>query len=80
MGGRCSPGLLDAGLLMHLDELPKKTGELALSAGFTEVRIYVADLERHALHLLTGPDAAAPPDSEPVRGRFSRGGGDTRAE
>ncbi|WP_406011222.1 serine/threonine-protein phosphatase [Streptomyces sp. NBC_00637] len=56
-------GLLDAGHLMPLDELPKRAGEAALFAGFTDVWIYVADLQRYALHLLPGPDGA-PPDGE----------------
>ncbi|MFJ9025786.1 PP2C family protein-serine/threonine phosphatase [Streptomyces sp. NPDC102259] len=60
-------GLLDAGHLMPLDELPTKAGECALAAGFTAVWIYVADLPRHALHLLIGPDGAPPDTGEHIR-------------
>ncbi|MCF3962511.1 PP2C family protein-serine/threonine phosphatase [Streptomyces fuscigenes] len=37
-----------------LDDLPDTVGEHARTAGFTEVRIYVGDVERRALHLITG--------------------------
>lgn len=67
-GGRAMlAGLLDAGHLMPLDELPKKAGECALAAGFTAVWIYVADLRRHALHLLIGPDGAPPDTGRHIR-------------
>ncbi|WP_435841331.1 PP2C family protein-serine/threonine phosphatase [Streptomyces fagopyri] len=56
-------GLLNASHLMPLDALPDKVGDFARAAGFTEVRIYVADLRYQALHLLTGPNGA-PPDTE----------------
>ncbi|WP_407566367.1 PP2C family protein-serine/threonine phosphatase [Streptomyces sp. 184] len=55
-------GLLDASHLMPLDVLPQKANEHARAAGFTDVLIYVADLDRQALHLLTGPDGE-PPDA-----------------
>ncbi|MFF2475973.1 PP2C family protein-serine/threonine phosphatase [Streptomyces sp. NPDC058066] len=56
-------GLLHASHLMPLDALPDKTGELARATGFTDVLIYVADLGRQELHLLTGPNGA-PPDAD----------------
>ncbi|MFD4262774.1 hypothetical protein ACFWR9_35475 [Streptomyces sp. NPDC058534] len=51
-------GLLDASHLMLLDALPDTVGRHARAAGFTDVRIYVADLGHRSLHLLTGPDGA----------------------
>jgi serine phosphatase RsbU (regulator of sigma subunit) len=60
-GGRAMlAGLLDVSHLMPLDALPEKAGEFARAAGFTDVLIYVADLRRQGLHLLTGPNGAAP--------------------
>lgn len=60
-------GLLDASHLMPLDALPDKTGEYARAAGFTDVLIYVADLEGQALHLLAGPGNARPGTENDVR-------------
>ncbi|MET8291922.1 hypothetical protein ABZV80_43360 [Streptomyces sp. NPDC005132] len=63
-GGRAMlAGLLNASHLMPLDALPDKVGDFARAAGFTEVRIYVADLRHQALHLLIGPNGA-PPETE----------------
>ncbi len=47
-------GLLEAVGNTALDDLPDAVSEHAKGAGFTEVRIYLGDVERHALHLLPG--------------------------
>lgn len=49
-------GLLSGSRTMPLDQLPATVTEHAAAAGFTEAEIYLGDLERRALHLLTGPD------------------------
>ncbi|WP_436848209.1 PP2C family protein-serine/threonine phosphatase [Streptomyces collinus] len=54
--------LLDASHLMPLDAFPAKCVECARAAGFTDVLIYLVDLGRRGLHLLTGPEGA-PPDA-----------------
>ncbi|MEU9382866.1 PP2C family protein-serine/threonine phosphatase [Streptomyces sp. NPDC048279] len=60
-------GLLDASHLMPLDVLPEKAGEHARAAGFTDLLIYVADLERRGLHLLPGEKGASPGAAEVIR-------------
>ncbi|MET7356096.1 PP2C family protein-serine/threonine phosphatase [Streptomyces mirabilis] len=67
-GGRAMlAGLLDASHLMPLDALPEKAGEHARAAGFTDLLIYVTDLERRGLHLLTGPNGASPGTAGVIR-------------
>ncbi|MCZ4124604.1 PP2C family protein-serine/threonine phosphatase [Streptomyces sp. H39-S7] len=56
-------GLLNASHLMPLDALPDRVGDYSRAAGLTGVLIYVADLGRQELHLLTGP-GGPPPDTE----------------
>ncbi|WP_328862971.1 hypothetical protein [Streptomyces sp. NBC_00306] len=60
-------GLLDASHLMPLDTLPDTAVEYARAAGFTGLLIYVADLNRQGLHLLTGPNGAAPGTETDIR-------------
>ncbi|MEU0038872.1 PP2C family protein-serine/threonine phosphatase [Streptomyces sp. NPDC006333] len=67
-GGRAMlAGLLNASHLMPLDALPEKAREHARAAGFTDLLIYVADLERMGLHLLTKPHGAPPGTAEVIR-------------
>ncbi|MGV9273763.1 PP2C family protein-serine/threonine phosphatase [Streptomyces griseosporeus] len=47
-------GLLAASHVMPLELLPARVTEHAAAAGMTEVLIYVGDVQRHALRLLTG--------------------------
>ncbi|MFJ6087844.1 PP2C family protein-serine/threonine phosphatase [Streptomyces sp. NPDC092369] len=47
-------GLLSASHLMPLELLPTTTAEHAANAGFTDVLIYLADLQGDVLRLLTG--------------------------
>ncbi|MFV0131458.1 PP2C family protein-serine/threonine phosphatase [Streptomyces sp. HMX112] len=65
-GRRMLGGLLAASHLMPLELLPGKTAEHARAAGFSEVRIYLGDLQRRVLRLLTGlgPDAGGGADGE----------------
>ncbi|MFF3001038.1 PP2C family protein-serine/threonine phosphatase [Streptomyces sp. NPDC057950] len=60
-------GLLNASHLMPLDALPEKAREHARAAGFTDLLIYVADLERMGLHLLTDPNGARQGAAEVIR-------------
>jgi hypothetical protein len=53
-GGKMLAGLLAASRLIPLEWLPATTAEHAASAGFTHTLIYLADLQREMLHLLTG--------------------------
>ncbi|GAA2497290.1 PP2C family protein-serine/threonine phosphatase [Streptomyces gobitricini] len=57
-------GLLAASHLMPLELLPARIAEHATAAGFPEVLIYVGDLQRRALRLLTGQglDAGRAPE------------------
>ena len=57
-------GLLNVIGTTSLDDLPDTVSEHAPDAGFTEVRIYLGDLERRALHLLAG--ARTPESAERV--------------
>ncbi|MFD3332108.1 PP2C family protein-serine/threonine phosphatase [Streptomyces sp. NPDC058700] len=47
-------GLLEASHLMPLEQLPARTAQYAALAGFPQVLIYLADLQRDVLRLLTG--------------------------
>jgi len=47
-------GLLAASHLMPLESLPANTAEHARAAGFSQVLIYLGDLQRRVLRLLTG--------------------------
>ncbi|MEU0009048.1 PP2C family protein-serine/threonine phosphatase [Streptomyces sp. NPDC006314] len=47
-------GLLTASHLMPLELLPSKTAEHAAAVGFSQVLIYLGDLQRDVLRLLTG--------------------------
>ncbi|MGW2938772.1 PP2C family protein-serine/threonine phosphatase [Streptomyces sp. NPDC001156] len=60
-------GLLDASHLMPVEALPEQAEEHARAAGFSEVLIYVADLQLTGLHLLTGPDATPTQDERHLR-------------
>ena len=51
--------LLDASHLMPFELLPAKATECARAASFHQVLIYVADLQRHTLHLVPGDEAAS---------------------
>ncbi|MFJ8697013.1 PP2C family protein-serine/threonine phosphatase [Streptomyces roseolilacinus] len=53
-GRRMLAGLLAASHLMPLESLPAKTAEYARAAGFSQVLIYLGDLQRNVLRLLTG--------------------------
>ncbi|MEU6810460.1 PP2C family protein-serine/threonine phosphatase [Streptomyces sp. NPDC046831] len=53
-GRRMLAGLLAASHLMPLELLPAKTAAHAAAVGFRQVLIYLADLQRDALRLLTG--------------------------
>ncbi|MBB4161724.1 PP2C family protein-serine/threonine phosphatase [Streptomyces cinereoruber] len=55
--------LLEASHLTPLEALPQAAAEHAGAAGFTDLRIYVADVRRQHLYLLPGPDDV-PPDAE----------------
>ncbi|WP_339135027.1 PP2C family protein-serine/threonine phosphatase [Streptomyces sp. f51] len=67
-GGRAMlASLLDASHLMPLDALPEKAGEHARTAGFTDLLIYVTDLEHRELHLLAGPNGAPPDTAQDIR-------------
>ncbi|MFD5450582.1 PP2C family protein-serine/threonine phosphatase [Streptomyces sp. NPDC127100] len=59
-------GLLAASHLMPLELLPARVTEHAATAGLNEVLIYIADVQRHALRLLTGrgEDAGQAADHE----------------
>ncbi|MER6678969.1 hypothetical protein [Streptomyces sp. NPDC000983] len=59
--------MLDASHLMPLDALPEVAGEHARAAGFTDLLIYVADLERRGLHLLTGANGVPPDAARDIR-------------
>ncbi|MGC5013248.1 PP2C family protein-serine/threonine phosphatase [Streptosporangium sp. DT93] len=52
-------GLLRAGHLAALEQLPDLVAEHAASAGLDEVRIYLADLQHSVLRLLTGEGPSA---------------------
>ncbi|MYW05517.1 PP2C family protein-serine/threonine phosphatase [Streptomyces sp. SID3343] len=58
-------GLLAAAHLMPIEMLPAKTAEHARAAGFTEVLIYLVDLQGRTLSLLPGPSVAADGEDEP---------------
>ncbi|WP_228973134.1 PP2C family protein-serine/threonine phosphatase [Streptomyces sp. DH12] len=53
-GRRMLAGLLGASHLMPLELLPSRTVEHAAAVGFTDVLIYLGDLQREVLRLLTG--------------------------
>lgn len=58
---RMLAGLLDASHLLSIEQLPEAVREHAAHAGFTDVRIYLTDLQEDVLRPLTGKamDAAA---------------------
>ncbi|WP_051814716.1 hypothetical protein RFN58_02705 [Streptomyces iakyrus] len=58
-GRRMLADLLDASHLMPIESLPDKAAECARAASFREVLIYVADLQRTTLRLVSGDEAAA---------------------
>ncbi len=58
--------LLAASHLMPLELLPAKTAEHAAGVGFTQVLIYVVDLQGDVLRLLTGEGWT------PGRGRWGK--------
>ncbi|MGW8986036.1 PP2C family protein-serine/threonine phosphatase [Streptomyces parvus] len=60
-------GLLDASHLMPLDALPRKADEFARLGGFTDLLIYVADIQRRELHLLADPHATPPGAEKDIR-------------
>lgn len=53
-------GLLNASHLMPLEALPDRIDDHSRAAGFTDVLVYVADLNRQGLHLLVGADGVPP--------------------
>ncbi|GHH82345.1 hypothetical protein GCM10018793_41950 [Streptomyces sulfonofaciens] len=53
-------GLLDVIGNTALDDLTDAVSEQGRSAGFAEVRLYIGDVERRALHLLPGRGTAVP--------------------
>jgi serine phosphatase RsbU (regulator of sigma subunit) len=61
--GRMMSGLLAASHLMPLEDLPAATGQHAAEAGFTRVLIYLADVQRDSLWLLTGDGLDAHQDT-----------------
>jgi hypothetical protein len=61
-GERLFRGLLSVIGTTSFDDLPDTVSEHARAAGFTEVRIYVGDVERRGLHLLVGARTAATVD------------------
>lgn len=65
-GRRMLVGLLADSHLMPLESLPAKTSEHARAAGFSQVLIYLGDLQRRVLRLLTGKglDAGQEPGGE----------------
>ncbi|MBB6436802.1 hypothetical protein HNQ79_003275 [Streptomyces candidus] len=65
-GRRMLEGLLAASHLMPLELLPARVAEHAAAAGLSEVLIYVGDLQRNVLRLLTGhgEDAGQAADGE----------------
>ncbi|WP_236710750.1 PP2C family protein-serine/threonine phosphatase [Streptomyces sp. 150FB] len=58
-GERLFQGLLKVIGTTSFDDLPDTVSEHARAAGFTDVRIYLGDVERRALHLLVGARTAA---------------------
>ncbi|MFI8191499.1 PP2C family protein-serine/threonine phosphatase [Streptomyces sp. NPDC085946] len=65
-GWRMLAGLLAESHLMPLESLPAKARENAAKAGFPQVLIYLGDLQRQVLRLLTGQDG----DGEEHRARL----------
>lgn len=56
-------GLLNASHLLRFEQLPARVREHAATAGLTDVRIYLADLQHDVLRLLTGHGLDAGQDS-----------------
>lgn len=56
-GRRMLAGLLSASHVMPLESLSAKTAEHAAEVGFTQVLIYVADLQGDVMRLMSGEDA-----------------------
>lgn len=75
-------GLLTASHLMPLELVPAKAAEHGAAVGFTEVLIYLADIQRDVLRLLTGeaPDAGRALTGEPDTGPERTGPGQTGQE
>ncbi|MFE1147249.1 PP2C family protein-serine/threonine phosphatase [Streptomyces albidoflavus] len=67
-GWRMLAGLLADSHLMALELLPAKASEHAAQVGFTQVLIYLADLQREVLRPLTGDRDAAYEAELPVDG------------
>ncbi|MEU0063854.1 PP2C family protein-serine/threonine phosphatase [Streptomyces albidoflavus] len=67
-GWRMLAGLLADSHLMALELLPSKTSEYAAQVGFTQVLIYLADLQREVLRPLTGDRDAEYEAELPVDG------------
>ncbi|MFD3521958.1 PP2C family protein-serine/threonine phosphatase [Streptomyces sp. NPDC058653] len=61
-GERLFAGLLSVIGNTSFDDLPDTVSEQAGPAGFTEVRLYLGDVERRALHLLAGARTGASVD------------------
>lgn len=62
--GRMLAGLLSVIGITALDDIPNTVAAHATSAGFTDVHIYLGDVERRSLHLLAGPGASASVERE----------------
>ncbi|UYQ66355.1 PP2C family protein-serine/threonine phosphatase [Streptomyces peucetius] len=57
-------GLLTDSHVMSFEELPARVGDHAATAGFSDVLIYLADLQRDVLRLFTGAGKYAAPAPE----------------
>ncbi|WP_439673480.1 PP2C family protein-serine/threonine phosphatase [Embleya sp. MST-111070] len=68
--GRMLSGLLEASHLMPLEDLPAAVNEYARGAGFTRVLVYLADVQREALQLLTRDDPTTDPDTASAETRM----------
>jgi serine phosphatase RsbU (regulator of sigma subunit) len=60
---RMLTGLLDESHLMSFERLPSRAAEHAATAGFSDVLIYLGDLQRETLRLLTGKGLDAAQDA-----------------
>ncbi|WP_225860523.1 PP2C family protein-serine/threonine phosphatase [Streptomyces triticiradicis] len=63
---RMLTGLLVTSHVMSFEQLPSRVAEHAAAAGFDDVRIYLGDLQRDVLRLLTGKGPAAARDTGEV--------------
>ncbi|WP_446040832.1 PP2C family protein-serine/threonine phosphatase [Streptomyces sp. SID1121] len=66
-GRRMLAGLLAASHLMPIERLPDATAAHARAAGFTQVLIYLGDLERRVMRLLGGTDLSGAGHAKEMR-------------